>query len=140
MRAMRRTGRTPAIIRRTRASQQPAARLDLGLEPSDESARRRLVVAGGLEDVPPLLRRELRQPLAHPADVLDRDVPIEIAVPAALVFEVDDAALDRVDETLLLEVFHVVLGALVPERGRAAQRRPQVLHDVMAPHAVARGS
>src|SRR5207247_9671734 len=120
--ARQRRGAPPAITRRRGASRRPAARLDLGLEPPDESARRRLVVAGGLEDVPPLLRRELRQPIAHPADVLDRDVPIEIAVPAALVFEVDDAALDRVDEALLLEVFHVVLGALVPERGRPAQR------------------
>src|SRR2546428_9420347 len=83
--AMRRTGRTAGIIRRTKVSLEPEPLLDLGLEPPDEAARRRFVVGGGPEGVLPLLRRELRQPLARPANVVDQDVPIEIAVSTALV-------------------------------------------------------
>src|SRR5262249_49849412 len=85
------------------------------------------VVAACAERVTPLSVAQLSEHLAGPPDVVGRNAPEQLLMPAVIV-ELDETVLHAGDERFMLE--HVDVSALRREPARLAQSRAQISNDV----------
>src|SRR6185503_19114504 len=117
------------VLGGTVAERQP--HLHLLLQPMDEALGEEGIVVRGPERLAPLSRGQPVQPLARPADVVGRDLVVELLVAPARVVEPHVPVLAHaLDETLAFERLDVVARARERGRLRLAEGGAEVLHDV----------